>query len=148
MTRKIPKPPDTQRRFPSVWSELAYLCQKTHYWLYVRGEKTKARRYVGRLQWALQDTAENDAAILRAEGAALLAELQGKVDEAIAHRQREIELMERLHRDADSSGYTPSTRAYMLRGRDAGVLRERRVILEALRKANVESKDDLLRRSG
>jgi hypothetical protein len=43
--------------------------------------------------------------------------------------------MERLHREAESPEYASSTRAYMLRDRDALALHERHAILEALMKS-------------
>jgi hypothetical protein len=132
MVQKQSKPPVTQRRFGTVWGELDYLCKKVRYWLYTRNEKTRAKRFLDRLERVLQDLPENDRAILREEGLALLCELQGKLDVSIAHRKREIQLMERLHREARSPKYADSTRAYMLRDRDAAVLQERRALLQAL----------------
>jgi hypothetical protein len=129
------KPPATVRSFASDWSELDYLCQKVRYWLYARGQRSTALRYQDRLQRVLEELPENDSAIIRQEGLALLSELTGNVCQAIAHRQQEIRLMEQLHREARSAKYAPSTRAYMLQGRDARALQERRAILAGLQKS-------------
>jgi hypothetical protein len=132
------KPPLTQRSFANMWGELDYLCRKVRFWLYTRKEKGRARRYLERLERVLDDLPENDLAIIRQEGLALLSELKGKVGESIAHRTKEIDLMERLHREAQSPKYAGSTRAYMLRDRDITVLQERRAILESLKKQRAD----------
>ena len=138
-------PPPTQRSFASIWGELDYLCGKIRYWLYTRRQRIKAARYQHRLRRVLDALPENDAAILREEGLALLCEIEGEINKAIAHRKREIQLMERLHREARSPEYAESTRAYMLRDRDAGTLEERRAILEALKNQKALDNDSLLR---
>jgi hypothetical protein len=56
---------------------------------------------------------------------------------------REIDLIERLHREARSPKYAGSTRSYMLRDRNVSVLKERRAILEALKKAKARQADNL-----
>src|SRR5438132_284910 len=118
------KPPPTQRSFASIWGELDYLCKKISYWLYTRKQKARAERYLDRLEQIVRDLPENDLAIIREEGLALLYELKGDIDESIAHRRQEIELMKRLHREAQSPKYGADTRAYMLRDRDARALQE------------------------
>src|SRR5687768_12262795 len=115
MMKKHSRMPPTQRRFANGWSELDYLCRKTRYWLYARKDRDRAVRYVDRLDRVLHDLPDNDLAIIREEGFALLSELKGKLGDAIAHRQREIQLMEKLRRDAESSRYANATKAYMLR---------------------------------
>jgi hypothetical protein len=86
---------------------------------------------------------KNDRAINREEGLALVSELKGRIRDAIAHREREIQLMEELHREADYPRYTDSTRTYMLRDRHSTALQDRREILDALkerdRRTRVES---------
>jgi hypothetical protein len=133
MLRQIPQPPKTERRFAGGWDELAYLCNKTSYWLYTRGQRAYAERYLERLEQVLRGLPKNDFAIVREEGAALAAELNGRISDSIRHRKREIELMERLHKDARSQRYSDETRSYMLRGRGADALRSRRAILESLK---------------
>lgn len=139
MIRAIPKPPHTQRTFVSVWGELDYLCRKIQYWLYTRNQKTSAGRYAVRLKKLLKKLPENDLAILREEGLALLHELTGEVDVAIVHREREIRLMERLHKEASSPRYDDPTKAYLLQGRGDQELRARREILANLRAERAET---------
>src|SRR5262245_43086771 len=131
----VNKKPKTQREFANNWSELDYLCNTIRYWLYERGQKDRAEHYLSRLERVLRNLPENDSAIVRQEGLALLYELKGKLSEAIAHRKREIQLMERLHGEAKSPEYADSTRAYMLRDRDTDALMRRRTHLEGLKKA-------------
>src|SRR6267378_2507429 len=109
MMHKQPKPPHTQRRFANVWSELDYLCQKIRFWLYARQQKANADRYTNRLARVLRELPENDLAIIREEGLALLYQLKGEFSKAIAHREREIHLMERLQRAAKSLRYDDDT---------------------------------------
>jgi hypothetical protein len=125
----------TQRRFANVWGELSYLCEKMRYWLYTRKQRTRAKRYLDRLERVLHELPDNDMAIVREEALALFHELRGDIGEAIAHRGREIELIERLHREAASPRYSASTRAYMLRDQDNTALEQRRAHLDALKKA-------------
>jgi hypothetical protein len=141
MIRKKPEPPVTRRRFANSWGELDYLCKKIRYWLYTRKQKVRAERFLERLERVLSDLPENDLAIVRQEGLALLCELKGEIGESIAHRRQEIDLIERLHEEAQAPGYADSTRAYMLRDRDTKALQERRAILEALKKAQVRQSD-------
>jgi hypothetical protein len=148
MIRKKSIPPLTRRSFASIWDELDYLCKKIHYWLYTRKEKGRAERYLERLERALHDLPENDIAILRQEGLALLCQLKGRIGESISYRGREIELMEGLHREAQSPGYAESTRAYMLRDRDTAELQERRAILAALLAESSRQTGSAIRRSG
>src|SRR5262245_8742793 len=137
-----PKAPTTRHRFANAWAELDYLCKKISYWLYIQSRKAKALRYSDRLERVLRKLPENDLAIIREEGLALLCELQGKTDEAIAHRTREIQLIERLHQSAQSEGIDESTRAYMLRDRDASALKRRRMILRLLERANASTRNN------
>jgi len=139
MIRKTPKPPTTRRSFTDLWVELDYLCKKVHYWLHVRKIKAGAYRYRARLAQAVRRLPENKMAILREEACALLHELQGRLEKSIAHRRREIELMERLHDEANSSRYSASAREYMLRDRDTEVLNERRAILSSLERLEAGS---------
>lgn len=138
MIRKVHSPPKTERRFASPWIELSYLCGKVSYWWYVRGQKRTAERYVDRMKRVLGELPENDLAIVRQEGLALLYELRGEIGRAIVHRRREIKLMERLHKEAQSPRYDDSTRTYMLRGRDITVLRARQAIVASLAKRQTE----------
>jgi hypothetical protein len=135
VNHKMPKPPTTERRFGNSWGELAYLCRKIRFWLYTRKQRARAAHYLDRLEGVLGNLPENDLAIIREEGWALFCELNDELDGAIAHREREIQLIKRLHREAESARYDESTRAYMLQGHGAADLQDRRAILQALRKA-------------
>ena len=135
MNRKMMQPPTTLRRFATIWGELDYLCRKIRYWLYTRKQQAKAEHYLDRLEGVLGKLPENDLAIIREEAWALLCELKGELDGANAHREREIQLIKRLHREAESPRYAESTRAYMLQGHGTADLQDRRAILQSLRKA-------------
>jgi hypothetical protein len=127
------KPPITQRRFATSWGELHYVCKKIRFWLYGRKQKSRAERFRERLQRVLNDLPANDRAIIREEALALLHELKEELDQAIAHREREIQLMEQLQQEAQSAKYQDSTREYMLQDRDGAALEERHAILQALK---------------
>jgi hypothetical protein len=142
MMNKTAKPPTTQRRFATIWGELDYLCKKVRYWLYERGQHLKAQRYADRLAHVLRRLPDNKQAIIREEGWALLGELKGDLGKAIAHRKREIRLMEKLHREAHTPGVDESTRSYMLRDRDAADLQERRLLLSSLVSENARRRAD------
>lgn len=126
----------SQTRFGTVWGELAYVCQKVHYWLHEQHRRANARRYQKRLERVLNELPENDKAILREEGWALLHELKQETAAAIKHRQREIQLLERLQKSVRKSvqagDYDDSMAASILAGRDAAALRKRQDILRAL----------------
>lgn len=130
MTSKL-SPPPTQRTFANAWSELDYLCRKVHFWLHARQERARALIYRDRLERVLHSLPQSRA-ILREEGLSLLSELRGDLADSVKHRTREIELMERLHLEAQSKQYDKATRAYMLQGRDAAALAERRRLLDSL----------------
>lgn len=147
MIRERTKPPRTQRSFATPWGELDYLCKKIRFWLYARRQKPNAERYSARLHHVLRNLPENDMAIIREEGWALLCELQEKIGDAIIHRRREIHLMERLLEHARTGGYSESTRAYMLADRDSTALRERRSVLAALECAKVEPGSGAMRKA-
>jgi hypothetical protein len=138
MLIKQSKPPGNQRTFANSWSELDYLCKKVSFWLHTRPQKTKAEHYTDRLQRVLRALPNNDMAIVREEGLALLFELQGEIGKAIAHRKREIELMERLQADAQSPRSAVNTKTFMLRSRESTDLQKRRAILETLQKAQAQ----------
>ena len=127
-------PPTTRRKFTNSWGKLDYLCKKVRYWLYARKQKSKAIHYLDRLERILEGLPENDSAIIREEGMALLCKLQGNIAESILHRRKEIHFMERLHREAKSESYDDATRTYMLQDRDLSALQERRAILISLTK--------------
>ena len=140
---KTLKPPRTQRVFSNGWGELDYLCKKIRYWLYTRKEKVRATRYADRVARVIRALPENESAIVREEALALACELTGNLGDAIAHREREIGLMERLHQEAQLAKYTETTRTYMLQDRSEADLQKRRAILEVLKeeRANRQGQD-------
>jgi hypothetical protein len=137
MIAKVQKPPRTQRVFTDDWLELKYLCRKVHYWLYTRMNKSVAQRYAKRLDAILARLSDNDVAILRQEGLALVNELGGDLEKAIRHRRREIELIERLH--VLAKDVSRSTRAYMLQNYGVAELKTRHLILESLQQRIVQT---------
>src|SRR5438552_13354913 len=89
--------PKSQRKFATIWGELEYVCRKIHCWLYEKHDKAAAKRYQNRLKRILENLPKNNLAILRAEGLALMHELNAQNSSAIKYRQREIKLIERAH---------------------------------------------------
>jgi hypothetical protein len=88
---------------------------------------------LNRLAHVVQELPRTETAIVRAEALALLNELKGNIAESIAYRRREIELMERLHREARSPKDSETTRAYMFNGRGGTALNQRKALLDWLR---------------
>jgi hypothetical protein len=88
------------------------------------------------LERILHQLPDNDLAILRQEGLALLHELKGQRRGAIEHRQREIQLTERLRKSVlksvQAGDYDERMGASILATRDGAALEERRAILRAL----------------
>src|SRR5260370_37120568 len=79
-----------------IWAELADICRKIHVRLYGRNhDKRSAQRYQHRLEHIMNQLPENDLAIIRQEGAALLSELKNDLARPIHHLKKEIELTER-----------------------------------------------------
>jgi hypothetical protein len=136
--RKKPHSPSTRRTLAGGWGELDYLCKKVHYWLYTRKQKAGAVRYRDRLEQVLRGLPKDDVAIIREDGLALLYEMRAELGKAIAHRKREIALMEGLHREARSPRYSDRARDYMLEDRKPVDLQRRRDILEALEEAEAK----------
>jgi hypothetical protein len=93
----------------------------------------------------------NELAILREEAMALLHELQGQRTEAIEHRQREIQLTERLHksvlRSVQAGDYDERMAASILAAHDDAALKERRTILRNLQQTP-DSSRARVKRSG
>ncbi len=122
-----------------IWAELADLCRKISVHLYGKNhDKQSARRYQRRLELIMTQLPENDLAIVRQEGAALLSELKGDFESAIEHRKKEIELTERAQKSVQESvkrgDYGAETAAWALQGRDSKALEKRRAILRDLKK--------------
>ena len=142
------KPPKNQMRLGTIWVELAYVCQKVHYWLHEKHRRAPARRYQSRLEQVLGKLPEDDQAILREEGLALFHELKRETAVAAKHRKREIQLIEALQesvrKSVDAGHYDHATAASILAGRDAAALQERREILRALEETEAQRRGDAL----
>jgi tetratricopeptide (TPR) repeat protein len=88
----------TQRKFHGAWDEIGYLRMKILDWFYGRDNRRKALPFCDRLQALLERTPDAHEAILGEECWSLIHEVRGELAEAIAYREREIELIKRLHR--------------------------------------------------
>jgi hypothetical protein len=142
------KPPKNQKRFGTLWGELAYVCQKVHYWLHERHRRAPARRYQCRLEQVLGKLPKDDQAILREEGLALFHELKREPAVAAQHRKREIRLIEELQesvqKSVEAGHYDHATATSILAGRDAAALQKRREILTALEETEAQRRGDVM----
>jgi hypothetical protein len=92
------KASQTRRKFYHDWDEIDYLRLKILHWFYEREDRRKALPFCARLQALLERTPDAHEAILGEECWSLICEVRGDLAGAIAYRQREIELIKRLHR--------------------------------------------------
>ncbi len=118
----------TQRKFHGAWDEIGYLRVKILDWFYDRGNRRKALPFCARLEALLERTPDTHEAILGEECWSLIREVQGDLAGAIAYREREIELIKRLHR---ISVNTPG-RDFALRGYGYSDLSDRLDLLAIL----------------
>ncbi len=118
----------TQRKFHGAWDEIDYLRMKILDWFYGRGNRRKAMPFCARLEALLEKTPDAHEAILGEECWSLICEVRGDLARAIAYREREIELIKRLHR---ISVNTPG-RDFVLRGYDYSDLSDRLDLLAGL----------------
>lgn len=88
----------TRRKFYHEWDEIDYLYMKILDWFYGKGNRRKTLPFCDRLQALLEKTPGAHEAIFGEECWSLVCEVQGDLAGAIAHREREIELIKRLHR--------------------------------------------------
>jgi tetratricopeptide (TPR) repeat protein len=91
------KPPPTERKFAHPWKEIDYLYHKALYWWFEREDRRRAFLYAERLRPLLEREDARSEAILGAASRALIAELDGNLNDAIRHRIHEIELIRRLN---------------------------------------------------
>lgn len=121
----------------TIWGELSEVCERVHYHLYESGNETAAKRYRLRLRRIIGDLPDNDVAILKEEALALLCELTQDLARAVEHRQREIELIERLHasvrHSVEAGEYNRRMGKSILADWDRRALSERRAILRRLK---------------
>jgi hypothetical protein len=88
----------TRRTFYHEWDEIDYLYMKILDWFYGKGNRRKALPFCARLEALLKKTPDAHEAILGEECWSLICEVRGDLAGAIAYREREIELIKRLHR--------------------------------------------------
>ncbi|HTU88965.1 MAG TPA: hypothetical protein VMF69_02610 [Gemmataceae bacterium] len=88
----------TQRKFHGAWDEIGYLRIKILDWFYGRGNRRRALPFCARMEALLEKTPDAHEAIFGEECWSLIREVQGDLAGAIAYREREIELIRRLHR--------------------------------------------------
>jgi hypothetical protein len=112
---------DSVRRY----GVLADLCRRVHDLLYVQDKSEFAEQYVPRMERILGELPSDSRAIIYWESSALVAELQGRIDEAAEFRRREIALMLELHQLVEDGKDDPS----VLVGRELACLESRRKIL-------------------
>jgi hypothetical protein len=91
------KPPPVRRKFASQRDQVDYLYHKLLYWLYERGDKTRARMFADRLGPVLAKSSPGHDAIFPEECWSLICEAKDDLPGAIKHRKREIKLIGRLH---------------------------------------------------
>jgi hypothetical protein len=98
-----PNPPAARRKFADVSEEMGYLYDKLVYWLYHRQDAQRARRFADRLGRLLSKAGPETQSIFAEECRSLVAETTGDLPKAIAHREKEIRLIRRLHELARKS---------------------------------------------
>ena len=92
------KPPPARRSFYSNWDEILYLYDKLLYWFYPLKDSGKSRHYADRLAKVLQKTPSSKGAIKGQECWSLVYEARKDLRKAIVYRQKEIRLIQRLHK--------------------------------------------------
>lgn len=92
------KPPAGRRSFFSDWDEILYLYDKLLYWLYPLKDSGKSRRFANRLAKVLKKTPSSEGAIKGQECWSLVYEARRDFRKAIVYRQKEIRLIQRLHK--------------------------------------------------
>jgi len=115
-----------------VWRKLADVCEVLRQLMYEDRDLAKAKMQLPKLEALLEQLPDNDVAIIRAEGFALLHELKDEPEQAIEYRRREIELMEVLHQSVRDNNQDDKTKRWILNGRDTNDLELRKAIILAL----------------
>lgn len=93
---RVPPPPPSRRRFRNPWDELGYCCDKAAHFLLEVGSRTRASRYVARLEALLPQT-RSRMVMDGATAKALVAELHRDWRRAAYWRRREAALRGRFH---------------------------------------------------
>jgi hypothetical protein len=78
------------------WHQIAYVIKKLQYWLYVRRNLTRARKYGHRLRRLLSEQGCPSYPVCGQIGFSLCAEVEGDLARAAAHRRRAMRKYARL----------------------------------------------------
>ena len=113
----LPKPPLTRRSFRHTWDEIAYVVDKTVYWLYRRKNPRRARIFEHRLGALLESVPRSDYPVVGALGWSILEELRGNTRAAIQHRKR---LIRRVHGYVHRTGGRPRWELRIVLGSEYG----------------------------
>ncbi len=92
-----PEPPAGKRKFADTSEEMGYLYDKLVYWLYQRQLFRRALPFADRLERLLANSGPETQSIFAEECRSLIHEAKGDLAKAIAHREKEIRLIRRLH---------------------------------------------------
>lgn len=122
------KPPPGRRKSAGRWDEIEYLYGKLLYWLYQAEDRSKARRYAGRLAPLLRKASPEHDAILAEECWSLVYEARGDLPKAITHRENETRLIRTLHEACRNT----AVRDVALQGYDYDDLSDRLDLLAVL----------------
>src|SRR5262245_21857138 len=139
------KAPSRGRKARSGWDEVDTLYHRLLHWFYGKHHGTRAMSIADRLETALEKVSTGGSSIKAAECRSLIAEVRGDPGEAIKQREKEIRLIQRLHK---ISLATPS-RGFVLHRYDFSDLSDRLDLLAGLYHdaGNLEKALQVLRRS-
>jgi len=89
--------PKNRRKFRHDWDELAYLCEKIFYHVYLNRTKASAHHFAMRANVLVSRIGSDNEAILCQTANALLCEVSGEIGKAVGYRIAEIELIIKLY---------------------------------------------------
>ncbi|MCB9914854.1 MAG: hypothetical protein H6828_06845 [Planctomycetes bacterium] len=116
------------------WHELRWICRHLHHLLYRRGDAVEAMKYQARLEELAAELPVEVEAILHAEALALVHELRGEWAEALARREQEMAMMNKLMESLRQDGASPETLRYALQDRGPLDYEARQEIAQELRR--------------
>lgn len=123
--------PPTQCDAIDLWNKLRIACEWAHYFLYVKGNIDGALRYKNIIAETIIKLPFSGDAIILFEAKALLSEMSGDFSSAILYREKEVELIERLH-DSIGSDTKLDLKKALLRRRCFPDLKRRKLIMKSL----------------
>ena len=91
------KPPTDRRKFADKRDEMGYLYDKLIFWLYQCANDRLRRPFSDRLECLLKKANSERGSIFTQECWSLVQETKGNLAKAIAHREKEVQLIRRLH---------------------------------------------------